>query len=423
MDSLRTPVKVGLLGAGTVGQSLIEILKTDHDQIERRTGLSLQIKSVFDRSYHAKPRLIGLHAGDNPDIVLNDPEISVVIELIGGVTTARDLITRALSLGKSVVSANKALLASDAGPALFALAASRGVRIGFEAAVAGAIPVIRAMRMHYVSGHVRSLHGILNGTCNFIITRMESEGMDYGAALKLAQEKGFAEADPAFDVSGKDAAQKLAILAGLMFDSYVPETALRVEGIESIRSVDLRIAQRMGYVIRLLAVARQTEQGALLRVHPAMVPENHILASVKEERNAVFLDSTTAGPALLVGKGAGGSPTATAVLSDLIDVAANMHAPAFFQGSALRICPESSYRFYLRLQTKDRPGVLAEIARVLADHKISIASFHQEEGPEPVQLVLITHHASETAMKQALEHIDALSSVMLPSVMIRKEDL
>jgi homoserine dehydrogenase len=423
MDSLSVPVKIGLLGAGTVGQSLIEIIHADREQIARRTGLSLEIKAVFDRSYQKKPRLIGMNAGADPSIVLDDPEISVVIELIGGVTTAKDLITRALSAGKSVVSANKALLASEAGPALFALAASKGVRIGFEAAVAGAIPVIRAMRMHYVSGHVRSLHGILNGTCNFIITRMESEGMDYAAALKLAQEKGFAEADPAFDVSGKDAAQKLAILAGLMFDSYVPEGALQVEGIESIRSVDLRIARRMGYVIRLLGVARRTEEGALLRVHPAMVPENHILASVKEERNAVFLDSTTAGPALLVGKGAGGTPTATAVLSDLIDVAVNKQGPAIFQGSTLRICPQSSYRFYLRLQTKDQPGVLAEIARVLADHRISIASFHQEEGPEPVQLVLITHHAPETAMKQALEHIDALSCVVLPSVMIRKEDL
>lgn len=423
MDPVKK-VKIGLLGAGTVGQSLLEILKTDAAQIERRAGIRFEVGAVFDRSFQKKPALIGYKAGNDPGIVLDDPDISIVIELIGGVTTARELMERALASGKTVVSANKALLASSAGPALFALAEKNNARIGFEAAVAGAIPVIRAMRMHYVSGSVRSLHGILNGTCNFIITRMESEGLDYGAALKLAQEKGFAEADPAFDVSGKDAAQKLAILAGLMFDSYVPESALRVEGIESIRAVDLRIARRMGYVIRLLAVARQTERGALLRVHPAMVPENHILASVKEERNAVFLESSTAGPALLVGKGAGGAPTATAVLSDLIDAAtASGRSPAFFQGGPLEIAPESSYRFYLRMQTRDKPGVLADIARLLADRGISIASFHQEEGPEPVQLVLITHHASETAMKEALEQIDRLDSVVLPSVMIRKEDL
>lgn len=423
MDSLKKNVKIGLLGAGTVGQSLIEILRQDREQIERRTGLSLEIKSVFDRSYQKKPLLIGVAASDNPSVVLDDPEISIVIELIGGVTTAKDLIRTALERDKSVVTANKALLASGEGPALFALASEKGQRIGFEAAVAGAIPVIRALRMHFVSGSVKSLHGILNGTCNFIITRMESEGMDYAAALKLAQERGFAEADPAFDVSGKDAAQKLAILSGLMFDTYVPESALRVEGIESIRALDLRIARRMGYVIRLLGVARATDEGALLRVHPAMVPENHILASVKEERNAVFLESTTAGPALLVGKGAGGRPTATAVLSDLIDVASSRKAPPFFQGTPVRICPEGSWRFYLRLQTKDKPGVLADIARVLADHGISIASFHQEEGPEPVQLVLITHHASEKAMGDALGAIDRLPCVMLPSVMIRKEDL
>jgi len=419
-------VTIGLLGAGNVGRGLIELLARDGEYLQTRTGIKFRIGAIFDRSYSRKKSFIGeIPSGDDADIVLKNPEISIVAELIGGTEAAGDYICRALESGKSVVTANKALLASAKGPELFALAQKKNVSIGFEAAVAGAIPIIRALRMHYVSGSVRSIHGILNGTCNFIITRMEQDGLDYAEALALAQAKGFAEADPSFDVGGQDAAQKLVILAGIAFDSYIRGNQIRVEGIQSIRPLDLRIARRMGWVIRLLAVARRTESGEiLLRVHPAMIPEHHILASVKEERNAVFLDSTSAGPALLVGKGAGSHPTATAVLSDLIDVARTpIGFPALFQGSPVKICPEFNYRFYVRVQTQDRPGVLADIARVLADHKISIASFHQEEGPEPIQLVILTHEASELGMADAIAKIDQLSVVLLPSVLIRVENL
>jgi len=418
-------VSIGILGAGNVGRGLIELIARDGEAIAARTGIRLKVAAVFDRSYQKKSEaLAGVPASDDPSIVLSNPDVSIVVELLGGLSPAGDLIRSALSAGKAVVTANKALVSSPAGPELLKLAQDQNLNFGFEAAVAGAIPIIRTLRMHCVSGEVRSIRGILNGTCNYMITRMEEDGLDYDAALRLAQEKGFAEADPTFDVSGQDAAQKLAILAGIALDSYVPVDRLRVEGIESIRPVDLKIARRMGWVIRLLAIARRTDAGELLRVHPAMIQEDHILASVKEERNAVFVDSTSAGPSLLVGKGAGSHPTATAVLSDVIDLARGGEVrPALFQKTEPEARADFNYRFYVRVQTHDRPGVLAEIATVFADHDISIASFHQEEGPEPVQLVIVTHAALESAMFEAVAEMDRLRAVMLPSVVIRIEDL
>ncbi len=418
-------VNIGILGAGNVGRGLIELISRDGDLIAERTGVRLKVARVMDRSYEKKAEALrGIPASADADAVLSDPSISIVVELLGGLKPAGDYIRAALQAGKSVVSANKALIASPEGPELLKLAEQKNVNFGFEAAVAGAIPVIRTLRTHAVSGEVKSIRGILNGTCNFMITRMEEDGLDYDAALKLAQQRGFAEADPAFDVSGQDAAQKLAILAGIMLDSYVPSDRLRVEGITAIRPVDLKIAQRMGWVIRLLAVARRTPQGDLLRVHPAMIHRNHMLASVKEETNAVFVDSTTTGPLLLIGKGAGAHPTATAVLSDLIDLGRGGEVrPALFQKVEPAVRSDFTYRFYVRVQTQDRPGVLAEIATLLADHNISIASFHQEEGPEPVQLVIVTHEASEEAMVDAMQQIDLLRVVMGSSVMIRIEDM
>ncbi|MCE9596533.1 MAG: homoserine dehydrogenase [Spirochaetia bacterium] len=417
-------VGIGILGAGNVGRGLIEILKRDGDAIAARTGIRLRVAAVFDRSYKKKEiALHGIPSGDQPAVVLDHPDVSIVVELLGGLTPTEQFIREALSKGRSVVTANKALLASTAGPELSKLASENNVNLGFEAAVAGAIPIIRSLRLHHLAGQVRSIHGILNGTCNFIITRMEDDGLDYAEALKLAQDKGFAEADPTFDVGGQDAAQKLRILAGIAFDAYFSESSIRVEGIEAIRPVDLKIAKRMGWVIRLLAVARRTADSILLRVHPAMIHANHILASVKEERNAIFLDSSSTGPGLLVGQGAGSHPTATAVLSDIIELAgATRTSPALFQKNGTRISPEFAYRYYVRIQTQDQPGVLAEIARVFAIHSISIASFHQEEGPEPVQLVILTHAAPELAMADAVAQINRLPVVMLPSVMIRVED-
>lgn len=421
-------LRIGLLGAGTVGRGLIEMLRSQAETLMGRTGTSFQIGAVCDRSYARKSDILaGISAGDDPNVVIDDPSIDVVVELMGGLEPARTLILGALRAGKHVVTANKALLAAH-GPEIYRTAAESKREIGFEAAVAGALPVIRSLRTGLVANHFRGLYGILNGTCNFIITQMQSTDMDYDAALALAQKRGFAEADPSFDVDGRDAAQKLAILAGLAFDTNITEEQIRVQGIRQVRRVDLLLADRMGWEIRLLATARKQNDGSLLlRVHPAMIPKEHILSSVTQERNALFVDTSHSGPCLIMGLGAGAHPTAAAVISDLANIAGrNPARPESYVPSGaqnVRVAETGTYRYYMRIQTLDRPGVLAEVARILADRNISIATVHQNEGQEPVDVVILTHSAPETEMVAALEIIDALPVVQLPTVFLRIEDL
>ncbi len=418
-------IGIGLLGAGTVGRGLIEILEAEGRRIASRTGVNIVLRRVADRSFQKKPVLAAYAPTDSIDEVIDDPSVDVVVELIGGLDTAGPAIQRALRAGKSVVTANKALIAAQATDIFEAIAEGRKknetTTIGFEAAVGGALPLVRNMRLIWSAGGMQRMVGILNGTCNFIISRMQ-DGMEYAEALKLAQEKGFAEADPTFDVSGMDAAQKLAILSMLAFDVMVRDTDVHVEGIEGFHRVDHELARKMGRVIRLLAIARRIDDRLLLRVHPAMIPANHLLADVRDELNALFVDEQYAGPSLIVGSGAGALPTAAAVLSDLVAIGSGSANRWVGELEPLKSLEDARYRFYFRFRTVDRSGVLARIAGVLARHDISIATMHQEEGREPVDVVIVTHEASESAVRSAIAEIDGDEIILAPSVVIRMED-
>jgi homoserine dehydrogenase len=419
-------LRIGLIGAGTVGRGLIQLLAERGDALEQRTGIAFNLIAVADRSAEKKPFLKdqSFDVTDNPLGLIERSDVDVVVELIGGLEPARELLLAAIRSGKHVVTANKALLANN-GPEVFRLAASTGVSVGFEAAVAGALPVIRTLRRQWIGSDFNELFGILNGTCNFIITKMQKDGMSYRDALTIAQEKGFAEADPSFDVSGRDAAQKLAILSTLAFDRCVLEEHIRVEGIADLSPLDHTMALRMGRVIRLLAVARKIGQGFQLRVHPALISRDHILASVEDENNALFTDDPYSGPTMIVGRGAGGLPTASAVLGDLAAIGRNAGAlpEVWFSGEESPVTvDDSEYRFYLRFTTVDRAGVLARLSRILADREISIATMHQEEGTEPVDVVMVTHVARESNLFSALEEIDSLDLIRAPTVALRLEE-
>ncbi|MBW7856840.1 MAG: homoserine dehydrogenase [Leptonema sp. (in: Bacteria)] len=433
-------IKIGLLGGGTVGQGLINIIETESNRICSRTGLKLTIEKVADRSYLKKPILKQYKPTDSIDEVIHDPNIDIVVELIGGQEPAGTAILTALRLGKSVVTANKALLAARSKEIFDAVLEGQkknaNTAIGFEAAVGGALPLIRNMRLIWASGGIDRMVGILNGTCNFIISRMEDDNMEYAAALKLAQQKGFAEADPTFDVSGRDTAQKLAILSMLAFDVSVSDTDIQVEGIESFQKVDHDFARKMGRSIRLLAIAKRQDDRLLLRVHPAMIPKSHLLSDVKNEFNALALDNRYSGPSLIVGSGAGALPTAAAVLSDIVAIGTGSVGHWVGDLKTAKLIDDAQYRFYIRFRTVDRPGVLARIASVLAEFQISIATMHQEmqesdnqkiENVEPVDVVIVTHNANESAVRSAIAKIDndsnATNSIILaPSVIIRLED-
>lgn len=416
-------VKLGLLGAGTVGQSLIRIIEKEKDRILRNHGVLLEITKIGDRSYEKKELLKSYHCTKNLFEVIEDQTIDIIIELIGGINPAKELVLKAIENNKSIVTANKALLANY-GKEIFDLIKQKQeqkipVTIGFEASVGGALPIIKNLRRIWSFGNIHSLVGILNGTCNFIITKME-EGLEYQEALKIAQEKGFAEADPYFDVSGKDAGQKLAIISSLSSGCWIEEKDIIVEGIENIQKVDHQIAQKWGMVIRLIAICKYIKNQLSLRVHPALVSKNHLLADVKNEFNALFIEEEYSGSTFIVGKGAGGFPTASAVLADIISIASGSTNPWFMEYKNIEIIKDAEYRFYLRFQTIDKPGVLAAISRVLADFEISIASMHQEEGEEPVNVVIFTHECKESSIYKALEIINQKKDIILaPTIALR----
>jgi len=416
-------IRLGILGAGTVGQSLIKIIEKEQNRILRNHGISIEISKVGDRSFEKKEILKKYNCTKNLNEVIEDKEIDIIVELIGGIEPARELVIKAIENHKSIVTANKALLANH-GKTIFELIKQKQqnnipITIGFEASVGGALPIIKNLRRMWSFGNIHSLVGILNGTCNFIISKME-EGLEYYEALKLAQEKGFAEADPTFDVSGKDAGQKLAIISSLASGCWIEEKDIIIEGIEKIQKIDHEIAQKWGMVIRLIAISRFYHDQLLLRVHPALISKNHLLADVRNEYNALFVEEEYSGSTFIVGKGAGGFPTASAVLADIVSIASGSKNLWFQEFGSTKLIQDADYRFYLRFQTIDKPGVLAAISRVLADFNISIASMHQEEGEEPVNVVIFTHECKESAISRALEVINQKKEIILaPTILLR----
>jgi homoserine dehydrogenase len=413
-----TPVvRVGLLGCGHVGGALLQLLTGHADDIERRTGLRLEVTHVAVRSV-AKERSVVVPEGlltTDAAAVATSPDVDVVVEVIGGIEPARELLLSALKAGKPVVTGNKELLA-NVGTELFEAAAGSGVDLLFEAAVGGGIPLIRPLRESLAGERINRVMGIVNGTTNYILTRMTEAGAGYVEALTEAQGLGFAERDPTADVEGYDAAAKAAILASIAFGVKVVAGDVYREGISNITAADIDFAHRMGYVVKLLAVAEAVGDEVAVRVHPAMIPSTHPLASVRESFNAVFIEGEAVGEVMLYGRGAGGMPTASAVLGDLIDAAHNLTAggpgrTAPLARASIRPIDELSSQYYLNIEVADRPGVLANVARVFGEHGVSIRSMEQEGLGDEARLIFITHTARERDVQATLAGLRELEAV------------
>ena len=426
-------VNIGVLGCGNVGAALVELLRLRADEIELRTDLRLQVAKVAVRST-SKERAVLLDPGVltlDAHSVVTDPDIDLIVEVIGGIEPARELISLALASGKAVVTANKELLA-NIGTELFAEADKAGVDLLFEAAVAGGVPIVRPLRESLVGEDITRVMGIVNGTTNYILTKMTDEGWAYSAALAEAQGLGYAERDPTADVEGFDAGAKAAIIATIAFGVRVVAGDVYHEGISGVTQTDIEFARRLGYVVKLLAIAERFSDGTVaVRVHPAMVPNEHPLASVRDSFNAVFVQGAAVGDLMFYGRGAGGNPTASAVLGDVVDAAANLlkgtHASnGSFAKANLRPVDELVSPFYLNLEVSDEPGVLAAVAGVFGDHRVSIHSMEQEVLAEGAQeervqeqqpnrgaarLIFITHAAREADVRATLHELSALDSV------------
>ncbi|HEX2039619.1 MAG TPA: homoserine dehydrogenase [Acidimicrobiales bacterium] len=413
-------VKVGLLGCGNVGGALVRILQDDAEGIARRTGVRLEVTRVAVRNA-AKQRDVEVSDGvltHDAEAVVTDPSVDVVVEVIGGIEPARSLILAALKAGKPVVTANKELLA-NVGAELFEAAATAGVDLLYEASVAGGIPLIRPLRESLAGERISRVMGIVNGTTNYILTRMAEEGASYADALAEAQSLGFAERDPTADVEGFDAGAKAAIIASIAFGVKVVAGDVYREGISSVTAADIAFARRLGYVVKLLAIAEEVDGEVAVRVHPAMLPETHPLAAVRESFNAVFVEGEAVGELMFYGRGAGGMPTASAVLGDLIDAAHNLRAGGSGRTSPLakgtiRPIDEMSSQFYLDVTVDDRPGVLAAVAAVFGEHQVSIRSMEQVGMGAEARLVFITHTARERDMQatiSGLRHLEAVERI------------
>lgn len=433
------PVRIGLLGLGTVGGGTVTVLRRNSALIAARAGRSIEIACASARTLD-RPRAcdtsgIRLHA--DPQAVVDDPSLDVIVELIGGIEPARSLVLRALDRGKHVVTANKALIALH-GNELFAAAQARGLMIAFEAAVAGGVPVIKVMREGFAGNEIQWLAGIINGTCNFILSAMSDEGGDFDAVLAAAQKLGYAEADPSFDVDGIDAAHKLTILSALAFGIPLQFSKVYVEGIRTVSRADVAFAARLGYRIKHLGIARAQTAGIELRVHPTLVPARAPLASVNGVLNGVIVHGDAAGPVLLSGAGAGAEPTASSVVADLVDVVraltsdpGNRVPHLAFQPEKLERLPildiaEIETAYYVRLHVVDEPGVLADVTRIFAELGISIEAILQLDraGDTPnVPVVILTHVVKERAMNAAIVRIEALPAVRAPINRIRVESL
>ncbi|MGC8732580.1 MAG: homoserine dehydrogenase [Halothiobacillaceae bacterium] len=433
------PVKVGLLGLGTVGGGTVNVLRRNQDEISRRAGRGIEVVAASARRIDAQRicDTTGICLVTDPFSVVNDPKVEVVCELMGGVEPARELVLRAIELGKHVVTANKMLIALH-GNEIFRAAQDRGVMVAFEAAVAGGIPIIKAIREGLAGNRIEWLAGIINGTGNFILTEMRDKGREFDDVLAEAQRLGYAEADPTFDVEGIDAAHKLTILASIAFGIPLQFDKAVTEGITRITREDVSYAEALGYRIKHLGIARRTEQGVELRVHPTLIPARRLIANVDGVKNAVLVMSDAVGPTLYYGAGAGADPTASAVVADLVDVVRTMTADPenrvphlAFQPDALRDLPilpmsEVETAYYLRLTAEDRPGVLADVTRILADQDISIEAILQKEAQEDekyIPVIILTHRVKEGRMNEAIARIEELPAIKRPVARIRVESL
>lgn len=417
---------VGLLGCGTVGSGVVRLLREHAEEIAGRLGAGLALGPVAVRDA-ARVRDLAIEGlTTDPKDVVNDPDVDIVVEVMGGIEPARTLITSALENGKSVVTANKELISTH-GAELFALARAKFVRLEFEAAVAGAIPIIKPMRESLAGDRVRKVLGIVNGTTNFILTRMAEDGMSFADALAQAQRLGYAEADPTADVEGYDAAAKAAILASLAFDAPVVAGDVHREGITAVTAQDIAFAARMGYVVKLLAIAESDGASVGVRVHPALVPATHPLASVRDSFNAIFVEADAAGDLMFYGRGAGSLPTASAVMGDIVTAARALLAGerqefgAQMSVKPLRSFAETVAQYYVLLDVADEAGVLAAVAQAFGDHAVSIKSVWQEGQAESAQLLLITHAAREGDMQATLARLRELSAVRAVASFMRVE--
>jgi len=432
------PINVGLLGLGTVGGGTLTVLRRNAEEITRRAGREIRVVRAAVRDLEKAKMLAGdLPLTTNPFDVVDDPEIDIVVELIGGLEPARALVMQAIANGKHVVTANKHLVAKY-GNEIFAAAQAKGVMVAFEAAVAGGIPIIKALREGLTANRIEWLAGIINGTSNFILTEMRDKGAAFEDVLKEAQRLGYAEADPTFDIEGIDAAHKLTILSAIAFGIPMQFDRVYTEGISKLTREDVQYAEELGYRIKLLGIARRAENGIELRVHPTLIPERRLIANVDGAMNAVLVKGDAVGPTLYYGAGAGAEPTASAVVADLVDVTrlhtADPHhrVPHLaFQPDQLADTPilpmdEVRTAYYLRLRAFDRPGVLADITRILADSNISIDAMVQKEpaeGEEQATIILLTHITIEKNVNAAIAKIEALDTVAGKVMRIRLEEL
>lgn len=433
------PVKVGLLGLGTVGGGTLNVLTRNAEEIARRAGRDIQITHAAAKAYDPDG-LSGLdkvEVGDDAFAVVKNPEIDIIVELIGGYSPARELVLEAIENGKHVVTANKALIAMH-GNEIFEAAEKKGVMVAFEAAVAGGIPIIKAVREGLAANKIEWVAGIINGTGNFILTEMKDKGREFADVLKEAQALGYAEADPTFDVEGIDAAHKLTILASLAFGIPLQFDKTYTEGIGAIEPQDVTYADQLGYRIKHLGVTRKTDKGIELRVHPTLIPHRRLIANVDGVMNAVLVKGDAVGPTLYYGAGAGAEPTASAVVADIVDIARvltadpNHRVPHLaFQPSHLSDTPvltmdDVETAYYLRLSAQDKPGVIAKIAGILGDLGISIEAIQQKEpveGEPTANLIMLTQPVLEKSMRQAISDIEAMDSIEGKVVMIRVEYL
>ncbi|MFY7915241.1 MAG: homoserine dehydrogenase [Rubrivivax sp.] len=437
---MSTPtIQVGLLGIGTVGSGTWQVLQRNQEEIRRRAGRGIAITMVADLDVARARSIVGDQAqvvSDARDIIRN-PAIDIVVELIGGYGIAKALVLEAIAAGKHVVTANKALLAVH-GTEIFAAAREKGVVVAFEAAVAGGIPIIKALREGLTANRIEWIAGIINGTTNFILSEMRSKGLDFAEVLKEAQRLGYAEADPTFDIEGIDAAHKATLMSAIGFGIPVQFDKAYVEGITRLSAVDIRYAEQLGYRIKLLGITKRRDSGIELRVHPTLVPTKRLIANVEGAMNAVVVQGDAVGTTLYYGKGAGSEPTASAVVADLVDItrlhtASPLHRVPYlaFQPGEMKDTPilpidEVVTAFYLRLRVSDEPGVLSRVTTILADQGISIDALLQREsadGEHQTDVIILTHDTVEGRMRVALAQMQALGTVLAPIVSLRKEEL
>ncbi len=426
-------INVGIIGFGTVGTGTVRILLENKDVLKERLGFEINLRKIAVRDI-GRDRGIKVPEGiltTDVDAVLNDPHIDIVVEVIGGIRPAKDFILKAINNGKHVVTANKALLATD-GNEIFTAAQEAGIEIGFEASVAGGIPIIKVIREGLVANRIKAVYGIINGTSNYILTKMTDENVEFSVALKEAQDLGYAEADPTLDIEGIDSAHKLAILAYLSYGIPIPYKNIYTEGISKISSQDIDFASELGYKVKLLAIAKEKDNEVELRVHPTMIPKDYLISKVDGPFNAVYVEGDATGSTLYYGRGAGAMPTGSAVVSDIVDIARDIKKNATgripvmvktIRDVRIKKIDDVISMYYFRFSALDKPGVLSKISGILGNYNISIASVIQKgrRVGEAVPLVVLTHEAKEKDVRQAIEEIDHLPVVMDKTVFIRVE--